>query len=187
MIIAATPYCPVAEGAHPEPGRDYGYAINCFFERLRDDDWGFLMEHDVTPPTTRGWYRSLERAVLALPEAGFFTVMRWPAVSKWSQPREVTPKKNEQYDVRYHRRIGEELARKYKGQIDDVTEYEKLESGCPTAGIFLCSKKVWAEVGGFKSGFKEEKIDYDFHLKVRSTGRRIYLLRDVYFFHAKGL
>jgi len=27
VIIAGTPYCPVGEGATPEPGRDYGYAI----------------------------------------------------------------------------------------------------------------------------------------------------------------
>lgn len=176
----------MAEGAHPEPGRDYGYAINCFFERLRDDDWGFVVEHDLHW-TTRTWFRALERAVLALPRAGFFTVMRWPAVSSWSAPKEAAPAKSERNDILYHRRLGTALEKKYKGQIDDVTEYERLESGSPTAGIFLMSKAVWAEVGGFKSGFKEERIDHDMHQKVRSSGRRCYLLRDVYFFHAKGL
>lgn len=186
MIVTGTPYCPVGEGANPEPGRDYGYAINCFFDRLRDDDWGFLVEHDLHF-TTRHWYRALERALAAKPATGFFTAMRWPAVSSWSAPAEARPTKAEKYDVRYHRRLGEEIAKKYQGQIDDVTEYEKLESASPTAGIFLVSKRVWAEVGGFKSGFKEERIDHDFHHKVRATGRRIYLLRDVYFYHAKGL
>jgi GT2 family glycosyltransferase len=183
VIIAGTPYCPVGEGARPEPGRDYGYAINCFFERLRDDDWGFLIEHDLHW-TTRTWFRRLEHAVRMKPDAGLFTVMRYPAVSSWSAPKEARPR---QFDIRYHRKLGEEIAQRYKGLLKDVTDFETLESGCPTAGIFLLSKRVWAEVGGFKSGFKDEKIDYDMHCKVRATGRRCWLIRDVYFFHAKGL
>ena len=183
MIITSTPYCPVMEGAVPEPGRDYGHAINLVMERLRSDDWLFLYEHDLFL-TTRTWYRSLERATLAKPDAGFFTVMRFPAVTQWCAPIEA---KAGQYDIRYHRKLGAQLAKNYEGRIDDVTDYERLPSGLPTAGIFLVRKSVWSEVGGFKAGFKEEKIDYDFHNRVRATGRRCYLIRDVYLFHAKGL
>lgn len=183
MIITSTPYCPASEGAAPEPGRDYGYAINCVMERLREHDWLFLYEHDLFL-TTRTWYRRLERAVLQKPNAGFFTVMRYPAVTAWSAPQEAKPG---QYDIRYHRKLGAQIEKAYEGRVDDVTEYEKLPSGLATAGIFLVKKAVWAEVGGFKAGFKEEKIDYDFHNRVRATGRKCYLIRDVYMFHAKGL
>jgi hypothetical protein len=181
-----TPYCPVKEGATPEPGMDYGYAINECMSRLRDDDWGFIFDHDCHL-TTRFWFRALERAVIAHPDAGLMTTMRWPAVSTWSAPSEARPRGAEQYDIRYHRKLGEQIARKYQGRVDDVTAFEALPSASPTAGIFLIPKRVWAEVGGFKSGFKAERIDHDFHIKVRATGRRCLLIRDVYFYHAKGL
>ena len=69
----------------------------------------------------------------------------------------------------------------------DVTEWEKLESGLPSAGIFLVSRKAWEQVGGFRAGFKAENIDYDFHRRVRKAGLRAYLLKEVYLFHSKGL
>jgi GT2 family glycosyltransferase len=73
------------------------------------------------------------------------------------------------------------------GVIEDVTEFENLESGLPTAGVFLFSKVVWQKVGGFKGGFKKENIDYDFHRRIRDLGLRVYCIRSVYILHAKGL
>ena len=183
MILCMTPFCPASEGLTPEPGKDFGYAINCAMERLREGDWAFILDHDVSLTTRGAWFRALEAAVSRYPEAGFFTPMRYPANTRWLQPKEAL----KSYDVREHRKMGEELAAKYRGQIEDVTDFEKLDGGLPSAGLWLVSKNAWKEVGGFKPGFKHENVDYDFHKRVRSFGRRVYLLRDVYLFHAKGL
>lgn len=183
MIICAVPFCASNEGTVPEAGKDYGHAINQFMERLWDDDWAFIVDHDCHLETRGAWFRALERAVARFPEAGFFTPMRFPANTRWLAPKEAL----KSYDVREHRKLGEELAAKYRDQIEDVTDYEKLDGGLPAAGIWLVSKRVWREVGGYKNGFKQENVDYDFHARVRAAGRRVYLLREVYLFHAKGL
>jgi GT2 family glycosyltransferase len=181
VIVTAIPYCPDGEGKSTLKGTDLGYAINETAKRLRPEDWLFVFDHDMFF-TTRIWYRQIERHVREEPQAGFFTTMRYPASNLWSMPREIGPK---QFDIRYHRSIGGLLAKQYAGQRQDVTDYKKLDPPTPTAGIFLFSKVVWTEVGGFKRGFK--RIDHDFHRRVRATGRRIFLMRDVYLFHAKGL
>lgn len=177
MILAAIPYCPATEGAVPEPGKDFGYAINQFFDRLRDDDWGLVLDHDLMF-TTRDWYRRLERAVAKYPDAGFFTLMRAPAseVTRYSEPKGIDSGSN---DMAYHWKFGKRWSAETEGQIDDITGQD-----C-TAGIFLMSKRVWTQVGGFDSGFKAEFIDYKMHKKVVAAGLRAYLIRDVYLFHGK--
>lgn len=180
MIIAAIPYCPEHEGRKPEPGLDLGYAINELMERLRDDDWALILDHDLMI-TTRTWYRQLERAIREKPDAGFFTCLRWPAVNTWSTPGGV----ERTFDVRYHRQFGKTLAKANEGELVDVTDWTKLKPPEPTSGIFLVPKKVWREVGGFKNGFKQ--IDHNFHKRVADAGYRVYLMRDVYMYHMKGL
>lgn len=177
MIIAAIPYCPRVEGTVPEPGKDFGYAINSVFERLHADDWLLVLDHDLMF-TTRDWYRRLEAAVAAKPDAGFFTLFRAPASekTKWSEPPGVDAASN---DMAYHWKYGKRLAEAESGKLSDITDEE-----C-TAGIFLMSKAVWRAVGGFDRGFKAEFIDYAMHKKVRAAGYRSYLIRDVYMFHGK--
>lgn len=177
MIIAAIPYCPRDEGTVPEPGRDFGYSINAVFERLREEDWLLVLDHDLCF-TTRDWYRRLEAAVAKYPDAGFFTLMRAPAsqATIWSQPPGVNAASN---DMAYHWKFGKQLAEREAGNVEDVTHHE-----C-TAGIFLMCKRVWQAVGGFDSGFKAEMIDYSMHRKVVAAGYRAYLIRDVYMFHGK--
>jgi GT2 family glycosyltransferase len=183
MIIAAIPYCPANEGKpKPEPGKDLGYAINQFFDRLRPGDWGLILDHDLML-TTRDWYRRMERAVLTHPDAGFFTTMRYPAVNLWSVPAGIDKKKI--YDIRYHRQLGKHIAEIHEGKIVDVTDWKKLKPAAPTSGIFLVARNVWKKIGGFKNGFKH--IDHDFHKRVMDSGLRCYLMRDVYMYHAKGL
>lgn len=186
MIAVGIPYCPRLEGTVPESGLDLGYAINQFMDRLRDDDWALILDHDLVFATRPDhWYRAMEGYVAANPEAGFFTPYRWPASKRrpWLQPPQVTAT----YDMRYHRKVGANLAEANRGQLQDITEWEKLPGGNPSAGIFLVRKSVWGEVGGFKNGFKKEGIDHDFHARVRATGRRCYLMKDVYLFHSKEL
>lgn len=177
MILAMIPYCPATEGTVPEPGKDFGHAINSAFERLWDNDWGLVLDHDLMF-TTRDWYRRLENAVEQKPDAGFFTLFRAPAaeITSWSQPAGVDPSNP---DIGYHWKFGRRLAEQESGRIEDITGKD-----C-TAGIFLMSKTVWRQVGGFDSGFKAENIDYRMHRKVVAAGLRAYLIRDVYLFHAK--
>lgn len=177
MIIAMIPYCPVNEGSVPGPGKDFGWAINQCFERLRDDDWLLVLDHDLMF-TTRDWYRRLELAVARYPDAGFFTLMRAPSseITRYSQPPGVNANSD---DMAYHWKFGKRLAEVEDGKIEDITGKE-----C-TAGIFLMSKQVWLQVGGFDNGFKAEQIDYAMHRKVVAAGLRAYLIRDVYMFHGK--
>lgn len=204
MIHTTIPYCPLTEGSVPEPGKDLGYAINQTFERLHDDDWLFNLDHDVVL-TTRHWYRSLERAVERYPDAGFFTVMRAPAICEWAVPVEFTEgrnnfdevywqrkgirmdRRNFKLDVRFYRDIGERVAKNYVGQIADITDPDKLKGGVPNGGLFLISKRVWKQLGGFKPGFKDEQIDFDMHYRVRDAGLRAFLIQDVFLHHQKDL
>ena len=155
--------------------------------RLLPEDWGFFLEHDLFP-TTSNWYRHLELAVKSKPDAGFFTAMRWAGPPGWLVP-EFTKKvpKTKLHDWRFHRKYGRRVESNLWGQLKDITEYEKLSGGRPSAGIFLVSKSVWEDVGGFKNGFKDEQIDYDFHRRVRDAGYRGYLISGLYFYHQKGV
>jgi len=192
MIVAGVPYCPEDEGTDPEPGMDLGYAMNKFMGMLGEDDWGFLIDHDLLF-TTRVWYRQLEAVIRDKPDAGFFTVLRFPTAVDWYKPkikkdRSYTEDKVRRvFDLRWHRHIGKMLADKKFSEIQDVTEWERLKGGSKGAGIFLISKRVWHEVGGFKNGFKTEKIDQDMYSRVRDAGRRIYLMKGFYMFHLKDL
>lgn len=188
LIIVFTPYCPEEEGEFPMPGLDLGYANNECMCRLKSDDWGFFLEHDLFP-TTPKWYRHLELAVKSCPEAGFFTAMRWPGPPEieWCLPDfGISRKRIDAMTWKDHRGYGQRLESDHWGDLKDVTESEKLPGGDPTAGIFLVSRRVWEEVDGFKSGFKSAQIDYDFHRRVRSAGYSIYLISGLYFYHQKG-
>jgi len=188
MIIVFTPYCPKNEGKSPKPGMDLGYANNECMSRLNPDDWGFFLEHDLLA-TTSNWYRHLELAVKSHPEAGFFTTLRWPGPkqSRWSIPDfSKSGKKVRAMTWKDHKKWSQKLEKRCWGDFQDVTVSEKLPGGNPTSGIFLLSRRVWKEVGGFKNGFKEAQIDHDFHRRVREAGYTIYLMRGLYFYHQKG-
>jgi GT2 family glycosyltransferase len=185
MIIVFTPYCPNNEGKIPEPGMDLGYANNECMRRLLPKDWGFFLEHDLSP-TTPNWYRHLEFAVKSKPEAGFFTAMRWTGPPGWCVPNFKEVPLKQLLSWNFHRKYGQKLEDECWGKLQDITEYEKLPGGNASAGIFLVSKSVWEEVGKFKNGFKSEHIDYDFHRRVRSAGYRGYLISGLYFYHQKG-
>lgn len=187
MILPCIPYCPRREGTVPEPGLDLGYAINETMERLRPDDWAFILDHDLSFPLPQArWGRRLETAIAKKPDAGFFTCYRWPASKRkpWLQPREITRRS---YDMRYHRDIAVTLDESYGDELQDVTKWETLPGGSPGAGIFLLSRRAWEEVGEFKHGFKKEGIDYDYHERTRAAGLRCFLMKGVYCMHAKEL
>ena len=185
MIIVFAPYCPEKEGTTPAPGMDLGYANNESMRRLFPEDWGFLLEHDLLPTTTN-WYRQLELAVMSKPEAGFFTAMRWfgPPEMRWCVPEFDGVSTEVLSSWRFHRKHGRRLEKKHWGELQDITDHKNLPGGNPTSGIFLVSKSVWEEVGGFKRGFKF--IDYDFHQRVCDAGYRGYLIRGLYFYHQRG-
>ncbi len=179
MIYTYIPYCEKGKGI-PE-GKDVGLAMNQFMELLGKDDWAFLGEHDVMP-TTADWFRRMERATRAIPDAGFFVPKRYfcdPSNNYLAPAGMGTGPPST--DITVHYEIGKAVAERYDGQLTDITD----PPGANISALWLISRKSWERAGGFDSGYKG--IDRRFHGKVKRAGMRCYLLEDVYMAHFKEM
>jgi GT2 family glycosyltransferase len=155
-----------------DAGRDLGAAYNRAMRRARPGDWVCFLDHDAMW-TTRYWYDQLSKAVEAHPGAGAFTACTNRIGNHYQRAPDVD---RENHDVRYHRRVGAELASKHGARVVDVTDKS------PISGVVIClSQRAWATAGGFKSGFLG--VDNRLHDDLRVAGLRIYLLPGLHVYH----
>lgn len=153
-----------------DSAKNLGAAYNRSMKIIGPRDWGCFVDHDAMW-TTADWYRQLEAAVRAKPDAGMFTAVTNRIGSPHQRVRGVDPNN---HDIRYHRARGRALAR--QTEIVDVTDV------APTSGVVMClSRRVWRRAGGFKSGMLG--VDNAMHASLKRRGLRIYLLPGLYVYH----
>jgi len=176
MILTAMPYA-------PDRTRNYGRALNEFFDRLLPGDWGFVLDHDAAF-TTSDWFTILERSIKAEPEAGAFTCMmnRLPGPTALWQIEPDIDHTNDDYE--YHRRIGRALADRPLKLIDVTTPPDR---GRVLNMAFCLRKETWHAIGGFSED-PPRLCDHDkfLHVAVRRLGKRILLIRNLYLYHWIG-
>jgi GT2 family glycosyltransferase len=182
MIWNFVPYCPLNEGAEGVVGKDLGTMYNRYIEPVPAGDWACFLDHDVMQ-TTRYWYRLLEQATKALPDAGVFvaaTNRLNPLRSAWQMAGEALETCD---DITVHWQEGHARYSKYGAEVVDVTDIEDSSSlVVPLSGTAFCvSVDAWRAVGGAPSGFTQ--VDWRIHRRMREGGYRVYLLPGWYVYH----
>lgn len=162
MIIAATPYA---------LDKNYGQACNEFFRLLPDDAWGVVQDHD-SMWTTSVWYRQIHEVVAFQPRAMFFAMTNRIA-SQWQR---IGPENN--HDIAVHRAFGRE--RLAVRTLLDITHTKGAGGVC-----MVVSKAAWKETGGFVDGLY--CVDHNMHFRHVDVGRPVYLMENVYLYHARRI
>lgn len=160
-LFAMTPY---------RDDRNLGRAYNDAVERLHDDDWCCLLDHDVHL-LTLDWWRQLQEAIACRPDAGVFTCMTNRIAAPWQQfgPKEC-------HDIGALQKIA--LERQRVRTLLDITETKGF------GGCLMCfSKRAWRAVGGFVDGMF--CVDHNFLFALRRANYRAYLIEGLYIYHRR--
>lgn len=142
-------------------------------ETIGDDDWACFLDHDAMF-TTPYWYHQIEEIIRQYPDAGIFTVMTNRIGNPHQKYTEGDSETN--HDIYLHRKIGLKLQAKYGNSVSSLTN-SQLISGV----VIIIQKKVWKEIGGFKSGLLG--VDNDIHEKCKARGFKVLLMKGVYVYH----
>lgn len=170
MIYTCIPY------ASSEHSKDLGWAYNDFMQNLSDQDWACFLDHDAMF-TVSDWYCRLERVIENNPEVGAFGC-RTNRVANTYQLLGGVDIHN--HDIEYHRRIGEQAAEEFKGQlsiIDDSTYQDGF------SGVFiLISKNTWKRIEGFKQG-QFLSVDNDLRHRLSAHSIKFATIDEIYVYH----
>lgn len=162
MIVATTPFA---------LDRNYGRACNDFFEMLPDDAWGIVQDHDAMW-TTPVWYQQIAEAVAFQPRAMFFAM-----TNRIAAPWQRIGPENE-HDYRVHRQFGKERLK--VRTLLDISHTKGAGGVC-----MVVSKAAWKEVGGFVPYLY--CTDHNMHFRHVDVGRPVYLMENVYLYHARRI
>lgn len=169
MILSCSPY---------RNDKNLGRAYNEAMALLGPDDWAAFIDHDAMH-CTPDWHRLIDTAIAENPEYQLFVGSTNRIGCGWMKAHGVDPNN---FDLRYHRRIGKELAEKWGSTVDDVTEWEGLPSGKPLSGVLMVlSKRAWASINGCKNGFLT--VDNHLHKQIRDAGYKVGYMKGVYLVH----
>jgi GT2 family glycosyltransferase len=154
-----------------EPGKRLGYACNRMFNTV--DDWGLILDWDVMLLNIKWYDICLKTIVKVGHNAGLISCVT-NRIGCPLQKYGLGQSDNIDENIL----IASEIAKKYEGKIDDVTDKPNKLSGM----FFLTRRKVWDEVGGVP----DEKfigMDNYYHDRVKEAGYKIYIMKDLYVFH----
>lgn len=155
-----------------DPQMDLGRAYNAIMERMAEDEWAVLLDHDAMF-TTPAWYHQIRAAITAHPEAGVLTAV----TNRIGNPRQrIAGMSADEHDMRVHRARGHELFAQHYAKVIDITD-DKPFSGV----LMVMSKRVWAAIEGFKSGFLG--VDTRLHVDLQRAGRRVLMMPGLYVYH----
>jgi GT2 family glycosyltransferase len=154
--------------------KDIGKAYNEYCSLVPDGDWICLLDGD-TLFLTSDYGHICQKYINAFPECQFF----FPYVSrvgKRAQCYNRTISSNP--DITYHKKIADSIKTKIK--VKDINRHEPfLRISMP---MFLFSKKIWKEVGGFDETQRILGVDIRFSDKVRKH-TKVYRMEGFYLLH----
>ncbi len=166
MLICLTPY------SSDYPSCNLGAVYNEAMERLAEDDWACLLDHDACF-TTSSWFSVIEELISVVPENSLLTVSTNRVGSEWQLVTGIEPNN---HDFKYHRSIGSNLEEQYGLKIEEVTSLSPL-SGV----VMILSKRTWINMGGFCDGFLG--VDTDAHRRIAGIGGKVFLIPGLYVYH----
>lgn len=150
--------------------RNLGAAYNGAMDRLEEDEWACLLDHDMMF-TTKHWYFQLEEAIRCVPDAGVVTAITNRIGAPWQRTGPY-----DGHEMGVHYRLGEER----------LKVRTLLDISC-TKGfggvLMLLSKRAWRASGGFADGLL--CVDHSLHFALRRVGLRAYLHEGLYVYHRR--
>jgi len=157
--------------------KNLGKEYNRYMSLLpSDDDFACFIDHDAMF-TCVDWYNQLNEIVQQHPNCGCFTGMTNRIGCKWQRAPGVD---QENHDMIYHRKIGQERQRKYRTSVFDASFKEPLRE--LSGVVILLRKSTWKSI----NGFKEDAIlgiDTDLHRRLVANDEQILLMKGVYLYH----
>jgi GT2 family glycosyltransferase len=145
---------------------EFGNNINRFVDIIGNDDWALIVDHDTLFTTTH-WFGQ----VISATKKG--DALLTCVMNKSGNPPQKIDCNSDSLEE--HFKKGRELYEQYGSEMEKI-------SGEFCAAFMLFPKKIWEDVGGFKSGFRG--IDYDFFKRVGDK-YPIKLLKGLYIYHRK--
>jgi GT2 family glycosyltransferase len=153
-------------------GKNIGREYNRIMSET-SEEWVGFQDHD-TMFLTHCWKKQFEHAIENADNPGIISCMTNRIGCPLQRASEVD---RNNHDIVYHRRIAEERYVEHGNKLIDITDSRFN----PSALIFVTSKKVWSEVGGFKDGFLG--VDTTYAGLVKKAGYKIYLMPGLYIYH----
>lgn len=155
-----------------------GAAYNEAMELLPDGAWAALLDHDIAF-TTKLWYRQLQEAIAAVPQAGAITAVTNRIAAPWQRVGTadwVRCDEREAHNMADHYALGASLAQ--KRTLLDITRTKGF------GGVVIClSKDAWRRAGGFADGLL--CVDHSIHFRLAAAGYRNYLHEGLYVYHRR--
>ena len=156
-----------------DSSKNIGLSYNNFMELLSDDDWGCFLDGDAIHTTTF-FGKRIEDIIHNNPDFNLLTCYTNRVACAYQIPNNVSWVSN---DMLYHRDIGEKLWNQNKINVQNITN-ENLLSGV----LILIRKSEWSKVGGFSENGMLG-VDNNIHLKFRSAGFKVGLMKGIYVQH----
>ena len=153
--------------------KDIGKAYNEYCSLVPDGDWICLLDGD-TQFLTSDYGHLCQKYIDAFPECELFV----PYVNRIGKRSQCYNRIiSENPDIKYHKKIADKI--KHFTTVKDISRDPHLSISMP---MFLFSKKLWAETGGFDETERILGVDVRFSEKARKR-TRIYLMEGFYLFH----
>ena len=156
--------------------KNIGLSLNMLIEHLPEGDWICLRDSDTLPMDHVKLYQQCEQ----IAETGKFQLVGGITNRLGLDYQLYDGKISDNFDIKYHRKIGLELSNKYGSEVVS-------SSGKKIGGFFmLFSKAIWRKAGKFKEGSIRSKgglFDFVFSKEVMRVGGKIGIAKGIYIFH----
>lgn len=157
--------------------KNLGKFYNSCMNLIDDNDWICFLDGDAIH-TTQYFGKYIEEIISENSSYGLFTC-RTNNIWHGDEHYQIYPKVDRNnYDINYHRKIGQQSWDNNKTNILDITNMDPKLSGV----LLLINKQSWKTV----NGFKEEKmltIDNDIHYRMRKKNLKVGLMLGIYVQH----
>lgn len=174
------------EVIRPQDGRpvgyDIGHALRNAMSVVGPDEWGCFIDPDIMF-TTRVWFKQIHEAIDKKPDAGMFTCVASRLsrdVSAWQMG---TIDDEFATDVICHWRKGRQEAAEGI-RLLDVTDIESTGQAPTSTMLAVIKGATWKGLSPVPSVYA---VDYWLHRELKKRGKRIFLIRGLYVFHAFGM
>lgn len=157
----------------PTGGKNLGESYNLSMSILpNDNDWACFIDHDAIW-TTVDWHNQLMEVIKNNPNIYCFTAMTNRLPDGLSIKLQTIGDKTN-HDMKYHRKFGMDLSKKYGSTIIEYNE------GFMSGVVILVKKSLWKKIK-FTDGLYG--VDYIFHKNCLKNGYKIGLMKGVYVYH----
>ena len=165
-----------------EPRQRLGFALKRAFEKV--DDWALVLDHDVFLSLNPLWYEICLNAIKKLGyQAGWITCYTNNIGCPLQKNHLHGADSAESTDMKYQFYIAEDLYKKNRGQILDITNEIKKH---PLSGFFMLTHRQAFDRVMEQFELKDDKfIGFDtwFSARLVELGYKIYIMQDLYVYH----